>query len=352
MVTGSRPFWHILVCSILLTLLLTACRSDSAPTAAPTIAATLPPRVTHAPTVASAASATAVATEPPSATSTVVPSSTPLSPQPATSTARPEAPAPPTLTPPSLALTIDSFSVAADDIDAGKRLTFIWETTGADKVRIHSGTVQRMAPSWEVPADGTLTVELPSTRYKDPAMTLVAYHEPSSPAAAQVVSRSVTVEWECPITYFFEPDPVVCPLEEAITTWAAEQVFERGRMLWFEEIQFGEMTEDDLLFVLYKDGEWQWYPDTWTEDQPEKDPTLVPPTGRVQPTRGFGKVWREHPEVKERLGWGLAPEQGYDALWQVPFRETPPGAAYIRTLADGVIEMSGWQSGTWQFVAP
>lgn len=112
------------------------------------------------------------------------------------------------------------------------------------------------------------------------------------------------------------------------------------------------MVQDNLIFVLYDDGQWEWYDDTWTSDQPESDPTIVPPDGMVQPVRGFGKVWHENPEVMERLGWGLAPEQGHQTDWQVPFREEPPGMAYIRTVADGVVELAGWDAGTWQFVAP
>lgn len=56
-------------------------------------------------------------------------------------------------------------------------------------------------------------------------------------------------------------------------------------MLWF--------SEEQQIYVLLPDGQWEVYPDTWTEDQPtftcnplggdEDSPPL--------PRRGFGKVW-------------------------------------------------------------
>jgi hypothetical protein len=358
MTARPQPLRRILFYGILLTLLLAACRRDQAPTAAPSM--TSGPTATGTPTATASATATAVDDEPPAATPTsllspeplAVPSGTPIAPPTKTEPRATTAPTPstPPFTP--LPLTVDAFSVEAEDAENGKRLIFNWETTGADRVRILSGTAQREALSWEVPLDGEFTVVVPSTGYRNPSMTLVAYEDSEPLIGAQVVSRSVTIEWECQFSYFFEPEPAACPLQESVSTWAAEQVFERGRMLWFQEIQFGDLVEDNLLFVLYDDGEWHWYPDTWTSDRPESDLSIVPPEGRVQPVRGFGKVWRERPEVRERVGWGLAPEQGYDANWQVPFREAPPGAAYVRTFSDGVIELSGWQQGTWQFVAP
>ena len=75
----------------------------------------------------------------------------------------------------------------------GKRLTFHWGTTGASKARIISGTTQRFFLWWDVPPDGTLTVELAHTNYRDPAMTLIAYNEDESKAVTEQVSQSITI---------------------------------------------------------------------------------------------------------------------------------------------------------------
>ena len=339
----------ILILGLLFSVALAACRPDRKPTTAPTWQ---PPAVA---TDESAASASPVPTHTPSVTPTALPSSTP----PATAAALPSptTPATPSSTDTPVpmvdapAVAIDRFTVNVEEIDGARQLTFNWETTGATRVRILSGTKLGQIP-WDLPPDGIFTAILPSTNYRNPPMTLTAQYSVDPAVVTRALTRTVTIPWECSYDYFFAPQPAACPLDEAISSWAAEQVFEGGRMLWLQEIRSGEQTSNNLLFVLYNDGEWKWYPDTWTPDQPESDPSLTPPQGRVQPQRGFGKVWRDEPEVRERLGWGMSPEQGYHADWQAPIREFPPGAAYISTYSDGVLELSGWRDGTWRFVAP
>jgi hypothetical protein len=55
-------------------------------------------------------------------------------------------------------------------------------------------------------------------------------------------------------------------------------------------------------------GDWFCFNDTFVEGEAEIDPSLIPPEGMYQPRRGFGKLWRNNPEVKDRLGWALTPE--------------------------------------------
>lgn len=89
---------------------------------------------------------------------------------------------------------------------------------------------------------------------------------------------------------------------------AAVQTFEQGLMVWREDAQ--------EIVVLFSDGTWERYPDTFREGEPESDPTLSAPAGRWQPVRGFGKVWRSEAAVRERLGWATAREQGITAQVQ------------------------------------
>ena len=177
-----------LIFAALAALVLAACTPDEEPTATHT--ATLPPTATvvepaltatpAGPLVANpTASATPTPTEPLPATSTALPSpsatNTPFSePTPkATVGSSPEA------TEPRPPLSIDAFEVNAKDIaGAGKRLTFRWETLGADRVQIFAGTRQRTPPTWHGGPDGTLDADLKSTNYRDPPMTLVAYYAP------------------------------------------------------------------------------------------------------------------------------------------------------------------------------
>lgn len=103
------------------------------------------------------------------------------------------------------------------------------------------------------------------------------------------------------------PTPNVFPTPVMTQIQVAEQVFERGRMLWIEPQR--------KIWVLVDNGSgtgaWTVYDDTFRDGEPENDPALVPPEGMYQPQRGFGKVWRNNPSVEESLGWALTPEFGY-----------------------------------------
>jgi hypothetical protein len=109
------------------------------------------------------------------------------------------------------------------------------------------------------------------------------------------------------------PTPLPTPTAQIFPTTTinqiavAEQVFEHGRMFWVEPTQ--------QIWVLVIDGTgrgvWTVYEDTFEEGQPESDPSIVAPPDLLQPMRGFGKLWRENPEVREELGWAVTPEFGY-----------------------------------------
>ena len=87
----------------------------------------------------------------------------------------------------------------------------------------------------------------------------------------------------------------------------AEEVFEHGRMFWIQP--------QEQIWVMYDNGQgtgqWQVYENSYKDGEPETDPSIVPPDGKYQPVRGFGKLWREHPEIKDKLGFGITPEFGY-----------------------------------------
>jgi len=214
-------------------------------------------------------------------------------------------------------------------------------------VRIHSGTSVRFASEWPVPPSGIQTVEFADTYYPNPAMTLIA-----TDAAGHEVRQSVTVAWPCRHAYFFTPTPDLCPSVGPTATQAAEQRFEKGRMLWLKELHYRSETATGVILAFYDDGHWARFDDTWREGDPEADPTIAAPPGRLQPIRGFGKVWREHAEVRAGLGWATAPEQGYTATWQPQMRESLPNVEYVSTLEGQVIEYSGMSDGLWRVVAP
>ncbi|MBE9507754.1 MAG: hypothetical protein IMY86_06855, partial [Chloroflexi bacterium] len=109
------------------------------------------------------------------------------------------------------------------------------------------------------------------------------------------------------------------------------------------------------ILVLYADGKYEQYEDTWTEGMPESDPAFVPPAGLLQPIRGFGKLWRENTNVRDGLGWATAPEQGFTTTWQEQIGESlGQSKAFARILSGQIAQINSWdvRTGTWQFLAP
>ncbi|MBE9508772.1 MAG: hypothetical protein IMY86_12075, partial [Chloroflexi bacterium] len=209
---------RLTLATIALLVAMLACRPSTTPLPPATLPAStpteaLPPTPTEAPT----APPTAVPTEAP----TEAPTLPPLSPT----------------EPAAEGLAILSFTVDVEDIPTGKQLTFHWQTTGATSATIWSGTSRRFPQAWDVPPNGTHTVELAGTLYRNPEMALMAYD-----AGGDHVSESVTVEWACEYEYFFAPAPAACPRYAASDTWAAEQPFEHGRMIWLEEVHGADYT--------------------------------------------------------------------------------------------------------------
>lgn len=146
----------------------------------------------------------------------------------------------------------------------------------------------------------------------------------SMPETQPPPSPTPVLPGQCAEPYFFTMPSGweardLCPDGPPTASRMAEQVFERGRMLWVEK--------QNLIFAIYGNGNWQTPPgedyanysitiDTWKEGDPESDPNLTPPSGLYQPVRGFGKVWRENSWLREKLGWAVTPEQGYDSVYQ------------------------------------
>lgn len=121
-----------------------------------------------------------------------------------------------------------------------------------------------------------------------------------------VDNRNVQRELGCPQQY--------PPFDKETVVKTAFQQFERGSMLWVERATY---TTERLIYVFFEDGTFQPFEDTWREGQPASG-NLTPPTGLLEPVRGFGKVWREGTgaRVRERLGWARSPEKGADGAYQ------------------------------------
>ena len=108
-----------------------------------------------------------------------------------------------------------------------------------------------------------------------------------------------------------------CPLagQDYEATAGSIARFERGQMYWVN-LRGGESI---IIVVFYEENNnlsYQIFEDTWREGDPESA-DLTPPDGLFEPRRGFGKVWREQPEVQDKIGWALENEQTVNINYQV-----------------------------------
>jgi hypothetical protein len=141
------------------------------------------------------------------------------------------------------------------------------------------------------PAEPTQTAEADAT--EDPTLSPTA-----EPTSAALVDTGPTLTPS--------PTPIVNQIQ------VAEQVFERGRMFWIQP------TGQIWVMVVTDEGQGDWavFADTYEDGDPETDPALTPPSGLEQPRRGFGKLWRENPEINEALGWAVTPEFGFVSRYE------------------------------------
>ncbi len=100
-----------------------------------------------------------------------------------------------------------------------------------------------------------------------------------------------------------------CASGAVITIQSATQNYERGSMIWVNE-------SGGLIYVFYSNGTFQRFPDTFIAGQDPDSGGETPPSGLIEPVRGFGKVWRTMMGVRDGVGWGITPEIGDNATIQ------------------------------------
>jgi len=103
------------------------------------------------------------------------------------------------------------------------------------------------------------------------------------------------------------------PIDAAAQSPGVLQTFERGRM-YYATRQAPDYVGAPIIYVLCGAPErgtipightGAFYRDTWAEGQdPGGGPAPVP--GLFFPRRGFGKVWRENPDVQQCLGYATS----------------------------------------------
>jgi hypothetical protein len=230
------------------------------------------------------------------------------------------------------------FRANVEEADPGDTIVLEWETVGATHVTLYRIPPSQQLPQsgWDVDTTGSYTYEIPSHDRNSISFQLYA-----SDATDKYVAASLTLPLRCPVTWFFSPPSEICPTAPIVSA-AAEQHFERGTMIWIEEM--------DRIYILYADDihspKWESFIDEWDESQPDRDPELTPPDGLLQPVRGFGLVWRQNPRVRDRLGWAIDQETGFETIVQhtTLFKYN---STYIRAL-DGNVWYLGPERSAWE----
>ena len=106
--------------------------------------------------------------------------------------------------------------------------------------------------------------------------------------------------------------PQITP--EAWQVQSAYEPFQHGAMLWSNKIGW---YDQPVIYVMFSNGSYQRFDDTFNASVDPESGGETPPSGLYEPIRGFGKVWRNNPSVRNALGWATAPEAGGPGRFQI-----------------------------------
>lgn len=301
---------------------------------------------------------TATRTPPPQSPTATIPTSTPAPVVNTTQTATPIAfdpnitptnplgptftPAPPTITltpaPTQLGVEIEYFITNAELIAPGDNVTLFWQVRGADSITVYTvnaeGERENPRPLRD---EGQITLSTASDVTEVAQFILVAA------VGEATVEQSLEIEINCDGEWFFSPAPGGCPITSSDDATFVEQRFQSGLMIW------SSVTNE--IFIFYEDNvepQWQRVADEFQEGDPERDDTFVPPAaGLSQPVRGFGLVWRNRADVRERLGWAVEAEAAFTGAIQSGTNTEGEAVTYMRR-RDGTILQLLSEGAEWQ----
>jgi len=241
--------------------------------------------------------------------------------------------------------TIFSFTADRTAIVQEGSILLTWQTGGGSEASIcwvtHEAILTCVQDPFD-PAGGTVTIT-PSGPGR-PGVTEITLTVRNSASSAEA-SVEVTIECaEDPLPELEDQQMYAnCPYGTVAGT-AAYQPFQDGTMLWLQ----GNGT----IYVLYANGQYETYTDTFREGDPERDPAIVPPADLYQPVRGFGLVWRTNERIRDGLGWALAPEAGFQG-WSQSYSGVGmhTSGTFLRSL-DGTIYVLSHFGAVWSVFTP
>lgn len=335
---------------ILLTaLLLAACSATPAPVVVPTVAVlpteTPSPTATQSPIPTETTSATltlsptATETPPPSPTATLLPSETPR----ATATLAPTQTFTPSLTiTNTITPTASNTFTPTVEMDGLGMLALLSQraTILPPEMLYNPATLTAVAHAAETFIAGGFASS-PTPVLGTPAVGAPILGTVGAPTAA-----ATTTCVSPPPGNLATADPnltqsIGCPQGLFFNTTTAVQTYEHGTMIYVQGIG---------IYVLTTDGRFRRFDDTWVAGVDPETGGETPPLGLIEPKRGFGKVWRNNPDVRSALGWAVTDEQGATSDMQLFERGR---AVFLPQRGESVIftDDPGGLSGTWRALA-
>jgi len=175
-----------------------------------------------------------------------------------------------------------------------------WVDTGLERYRALEEMVRKgKVPTHPIITQGAAAVPEAEATAPTATPTITETPTPSCPA----VTGPFAAVWQA------EQDRLGCAVNEAHTTWMAEEHFEYGRMFW--------RKDSDRILAVHDSGVWASYQDIWQEGDPDYScPDSAPEESPPTPLRGFGKIWCTYTEVRNGLGWATDGERGFDGTVQ------------------------------------
>jgi hypothetical protein len=137
---------------------------------------------------------------------------------------------------------------------------------------------------------------------------------------------------QCPDRFpdwYFDDPPGICPEDAPLSSYAAAQSFEHGRMIWVEasDTYYVFLNHDEnvsdreqgwsiLTSLRIIEGPLALKPGA----SPDNRVAETPPDGLFEPVSGFGLIWRGEvvgmEDLRRLLGWAVEPEYGFDTIRQ------------------------------------
>lgn len=169
-----------------------------------------------------------------------------------------------------------------------------------------------LLPTVAITTTAVMTTGVPTNTATDAITTTVTLtaatvHSGSVGSTTATTETVGTDEGSCPVEVdialvaYPELHQLGCPEAEAGFEPVAMNEFGQGPaydrfMLWF--------STTNEIYVMLPSGDWESYPDTWTEDQPTFvcNPLEGEPSSPPLPRRGFGKLWCSMERLQSTLG--------------------------------------------------